>query len=221
MFYKIIKNDLLIAYRMRSQTMQPILFYILIFIMFPLALQSDTQLLTQIAAGIIWVASLLTVLLFLENLFHRDFEEGELDYLVLQPKSFLMIIYAKLCGYILLNLLPILVVMPLMALALHLTLHTFFLVLSSLLLGMPTLILIGAIATALILGLPRGGLLLPLLLLPLYVPVLIFGASATSNAIMSWPVSTQLIMLSAFLILALTLAPIAIAAALRLSINNS
>lgn len=221
MFYKIIKNDLLIAYRMRSQTMQPILFYILIFIMFPLALQSDTQLLTQIAAGIIWIASLLTVLLFLENLFHRDFEEGELDYLMLQPYSFLMIIYAKLSGYILLNLLPILVVMPFMALALHLTFHTFFLILSSLVLGMPSLIMIGAIAAALILGLPRGGLLLPLLLLPLYVPVLIFGASATTNAILMLPVNTQFIMLTAFLILALTLAPIAIAGALRMSVNNT
>lgn len=221
MFFKIIKRDLLIAYRQRTQTLQPLVFYMLIGLLFPLAFQANLIILKNVAVGIIWVANLLTILLFLDNLYRSDFDEGSLEQLLLNPYPFALSIYAKIIANLIIVIVPLVFLTPFLGLILHIPMHGLLLLIISLLLGTPSLILIGAIASALTLSLPRAGLLLPLILLPLYVPVLIFGASAGFNAVWMLPVSNQLILLTAFLILTLVLAPIAIAAALKLSLNNA
>jgi len=214
-----LKRDLLIAFRLRSEMIQPVLFYILIVAMFPLGAGSDHAILEKIAAGIIWVTALLASMLSLDSLFRSDYEDGSLEQMTLSDHPLSLIISAKVFSHWLTTALPLIAVTPLLSVLLFLPENALGTLMLTLLLGTPVLSLIGAIGVALTVGLRRGGVILSLLILPLYVPVLIFSTLAIQNAAENFSASAQLSMLAAILILAITIAPFAIAAALKISLS--
>jgi len=180
---------------------------------------SDPETLATMAAGVLWIAALLATLLSLDNLFRSDFDDGSLELIMLSPYPSTLLVLAKVVAHWLVTGLPLLLVTPLLAVLMAVpddARPTLWLTLA---LGTPVLSLVGAIGVALTVGLRRGGALLSLLVLPLYVPVLIFGANAVGASAAGLPVTGQLYMLSALLVLALSLAPVATAAALRISID--
>lgn len=214
----LIHQDLMLAYRRRAQLANPILFFIIVTSLFPLGLSPDSELLRSIAPGIIWIAALLAVLLSLETVFKTDTEDGVLDLLLTSPYPLAVLVLVKVLVHWLVFGLPLLLISPVLAAGLlHVPTHAIPTLLVTLVLGTPVLSLVGAIGAALTVGLAQGGILLTLLILPLYIPVLIFATSAVDAAMAGFPVSGQLAMLGALFLLALTLAPLAIAAALRIS----
>ena len=215
----LVRRDLKIVYRRRSELANPILFYLIVISMFPLGLSPASEQLREIAPGVIWVAALLATLLALEVLFRSDYEDGSLEQMILSPHPVSMLAFAKVGVHWLATGLPLLVVTPLLALLMQLDSNTTKTLLLSLLIGTPTLSLIGAVGVALTVGLQRSSLLLTLVILPLYVPVLIFGANAVQAAASGLSAIGQIYALSAMLALAVVLAPLATAAALRASLS--
>jgi heme exporter protein B len=196
-----------------------LLFFILVVSLFPLGIGPSPQLLATIAPGVIWVAALLATLLSMERLFRSDFEDGALEHLLLSPHSLPLLVLAKVSAHWLVTGLPLLLVSPLLGVLLQLPASAIRALPLTLLLGTPALSLIGAIGVALTVSLRRGGVLLTLLVLPLYVPVLIFGTAAVAAAGAGLPTTGQLALLGALLALALTLAPLATAAGLRIGVD--
>lgn len=218
-FRDMLVRDSLLAYRRGSETLNPLLFFIIVVTLFPLAVTPEIATLALIGPGIVWVAALLATLLSLPSLFHSDFDDGTLEQLLLSPYPLSMLVSAKILAHWLVTGLPLIIIAPLLALFLHLSVPAIGILMLSLLLGTPTLSLMGAIGAGLTVGLRHGGVLLALIILPLYVPILIFGAGAVINAMAGAPVQGQLAMLAAFLMLAITLAPLASAGALRVCVN--
>ncbi len=171
------------------------------------------------SAGVVWVAALLAALLTLDSIFRSDFEDGTLEQLLLSAQPLSVMVLAKVVAHWLVTGLPLLLVAPLLAMLLGMKSEAMGTLMLSLLLGTPVLSLIGAIGVALTVGLRRAGVILSLLVLPLYVPVLIFGAAAVDAAASGLPVAGQLYILAAFLAMALSLAPVAAASALRISLS--
>ncbi len=218
-FLSLLKRDLLLAVRNRGEMVNPLLFYFIVAMLFPLGVTSDPKTLATMAAGVLWIAALLATLLSLDNLFRSDFDDGSLELIMLSPYPSVVLVLAKVLAHWLVTGLPLLIATPLLAVLMAVpdaARGTLWLTLA---LGTPVLSLVGAIGVALTVGLRRGGALLSLLVLPLYVPVLIFGANAVGASAAGLPVTGQLYMLGAFLVLALSLAPLATAAALRISID--
>lgn len=215
----LLQRDLLLAIRRRSEMINPLLFFVLVTTLVPLGVGADSKLLQSIAPGIIWIAALLAALLSLESIFRSDFEDGTLEQLLLSAHPVSMLVLAKVVAHWLITGLPLLLVAPLLGVLLGLPTEGMGILLLTLLLGTPVLSLIGAIGVALTVGLRRGGVILSLLVLPLYVPVLIFASNAIDTAMGGFPVGGQLAMLGAMLVLALSLAPLATAAALRMSLS--
>lgn len=218
-FAAVVARDLRLAIRRRGELAQPLVFFAAVATLFPLALGPEPALLARIAPGIIWVAALLAVLLPLERMFRPDHEDGTLEQLLLAPHPAPVLALAKAVAHWLATGLPVLVLAPVIALVLQLPAAALPALLASLVLGTPVLVLIGAIGVALTVGLRAGGPLLALLLLPLYVPVLIFAAGAVDRAAAGMSAAGPLYVLAAMLVLALTLAPLAIAASLRISLS--
>lgn len=218
-FAAILARDLRLAIRRRGELAQPLIFFAATATLFPLALGPERELLARIAPGIVWVAALLAVLLPLERLFRPDLEDGTLEQLLLSPHPAPLLVLAKVGAHWLAAAAPVIVLAPLVALFLQLPAPALPVLLASLLLGTPVLALVGAIGAALTVGLRAGTPLLALLLLPLYVPVLIFAAGAVDRAAAGIAVAGPLLFLGGLLVLALTLAPPAIAAALRISLS--
>ncbi|MDZ7828027.1 MAG: heme exporter protein CcmB [Halofilum sp. (in: g-proteobacteria)] len=206
-----------LAMRRRGELAQPLVFFAAVATLFPLAIGPEPAVLARIAPGIVWVAVLLAMLLPLERLFRTDLEDGTLDQLLLSPAPVSLLVLAKVVAHWLVTAAPMIVLAPLVAVFLQLPIDALPVLLATLLLGTPVLALIGAIAAALTAGLRAGGPLLALLLLPLYVPVLIFAAGAVDRAAAGMAVAGPLYFLGGLLLLALTLAPVTIAAALRIS----
>ncbi|WP_127960261.1 heme exporter protein CcmB [Serratia microhaemolytica] len=219
MFFTVLRRELSIACRKGLEIINPLWFFLIVITLFPLGIGADPQLLARIAPGIIWVAALLASLLSLERLLRDDFLDGSLEQLLLLPTPLPLTLLAKVTAHWLLTGLPLLLLSPLVALLLSLDINTWQAVALSLLLGTPTLGLIGAIGVALTVGLRKGGVLLSLLVLPLYIPVLIFATAAIDAAAMGMPIDGYLAILAAMLAGSLTLAPFATAAALRISVN--
>jgi len=216
-FNAVLRRDLVLAIRNRSELALPLLFYLMVVTMVPMAVSPDPATLAELAPGVIWVAALLSTLLSLDRLFRSDFDDGSLDLMLLSPTPMPVLVLAKVLAHWLSTGLPLLLVTPMLGIFLALPLESLPVMLASLALGTPVLSLVGAVGVALTVGLRRGGALLALLVLPLYVPVLIFGANAATAATDGLPVSGQLYMLGAFLVLALSLTPLAAAGALRIS----
>ncbi|MGL5041252.1 MAG: heme exporter protein CcmB [Aeromonas sp.] len=215
----LIHRELLMALRQRSDILNPLWFFLIVITLFPLGIGPEPQLLARIAPGIIWVAALLAAMLSLERLFRDDFNDGALEQMMLMPHPFGLLALAKVVAHWLLTGLPLILISPLLALLLSLDMHTYLAVVATLALGTPVLSLLGAVGVALTVGLRKGGVLLSLLILPLYIPVLIFATSAIDAAGMSLPYGGQLAILAAMLVGALTLTPLAVSAALRVSLN--
>jgi heme exporter protein B len=213
----LLRRDLLLALRNRAEYAMPLLFFVLVITLFPLALGAEPRLLARIAPGIIWVAALLASMLSLESIFRSDFDDGSLEQILLSAHPVAVLVLAKVCAHWLVTGLPLLIVAPLLAVMLGIDAQAQPVLLMTILLGTPVLSLVGAIGVALTVGLRKGGIILSLLVLPLYVPVLIFAASAVDNAAQGFDVSAPIYMLLAFLFLSLSLSPWATAAALRMS----
>ena len=218
-FGAVIKRDLLLAYRHRSELINPIAFFVMVITLFPLALGAEIALLKRIAPAIIWVAALLASLMSIDNLFRSDYDDGSLELMVMTPHSLSILVLAKVTAHWLLSSVPLLLISPLMGIMLHMDADVIGVLLLTLLLGMPVLSLIGGIAVGLTLGLRKGGALLAILVLPLYVPILIFASSAVDAAMSGFPVAGHLSMMCAILFLAITLTPLPTAAALKMSLS--
>ena len=216
-FLGVLRRDLLLAVRGHSELVLPLLFYLLVVTLVPLAVSPDAATLAGLAPGIIWVGALLATLLSLERLFRSDYDDGSLDLLLLSPAPLPVLVLAKVLAHWLTTGLPLLLIAPLLALFLALPERALATLLATLALGTPVLSFIGAVGVGLTVSVRRGGGLLALLVLPLYVPVLIFGANAVSAAADGLPVAGQLYMLGAFLALAASLAPLAASGALRIT----
>lgn len=215
-----VRRDLILMLRRRSEIINPLVFFALVITLFPLGISPDPDLLATIAPGLLWVAALLATLLSLDSLFRADFDDGCLEQLLLAPQPLPAMVLAKVAVHWLLTGLPLALMSPVLGLMLSLPTGSYLMLAVSLALGSASLSLIGAIGTALTVGLSRGGVLLSLLVLPLYIPVLIFGAGAVQAAILGDGGTAHLAILGALLATALMLAPWAIAAALRISING-
>ncbi len=218
-FWTVLQRDLLLAFRHRGELLNPPLFFLMTVSLYPLGISPETEILRTIAPGIIWIAALLAALFSLENLFKADFADGTLEQLALSPHPLPLLIGAKVLAHWLVSGLPMVLLAPLLAVLLSLTPAATTALVATLALGTPLLSLIGAVGTALTVGLRRGGVLLTLLVLPLYIPVLIFATGAVSAAGAGLPIEGQLYFLAALLVLAVTLAPLAIAAAIRIGLS--
>lgn len=215
-FVTLVARDVTLAMRRRSEVFNPLVFFVIVVTLFPLSLGPEVQLLQRVAPGIIWVAAMLAAMLSLENIFHADFEDGALEQLLVSPHPVVVVVLAKITAHWLLSGVPLILLSPLLALLLHMPGEAIPVLMLSLLLGTPVLSLIGAVGVGLTLAQRRAGVLLSLLVLPLYIPPLIFGAAAVDRAAAGLPVQAHLSLLGALLALALTLAPWAAAAAVRI-----
>ncbi len=216
-FYYLLMRDLRLAFRSRHELANPIIFFVLVVSLFPLAVTPTPEALQKMAPGVIWVSALLAVLLSLDRLFKQDYEDGSLDQLMLSPNPLMILVLAKVCAHWLLTGLPLVLIAPLLGMFLAMPSASIPTLIVSLLLGTPVLSLVGAIGVSLTVAVNRGGVLLSLIVLPLYIPILIFGASAVDVAMDGLSVKGQLLFLGAVLALALSLAPLATAAALRIT----
>lgn len=215
----VLKRDLALTWRRRGDALNPLLFAVIVVALFPFALGPEPAVLERIAAGTIFVAVLLAGLLSLDSLFRSDLEDGSLEQLVLSPHPLALLLGCKIAIHWLTTALPLILIAPLLALLLHLPDAVLPVLLAALALATPLLSLIGAICVALTVGMRRSGMLLTLLVLPLIVPVLIFGAGACNAAQSGLPFAAPLLWLGAWLALALVLAPLATATALKISLT--
>lgn len=219
-FYYLLLRDMRLALRSRHELANPLIFFVLVVTLFPLAVMPTSERLQEMAPGVIWVAALLSVLLSLDRLFKQDYEDGSLDQLMLSPNPLVILVLAKVCAHWLLTGLPLVIIAPLLGVFMQLPTESVNVLIWSLLLGTPVLSLIGAIGVSLTVAVNRGGVLLSLIVLPLYIPVLIFGANAIDVASDGMSVRGQLFFLGAVLVLALSLAPLATAVALRITASR-
>jgi len=214
----IIGRELRMASRRPMDALGALLFFVVVGSVFPLAVGPDPALLAAIGPGVVWVAALLAVMISLHRLFLADLEDGTLEQLLLSPRSLMGIVLARIGAHWLVTCLPLLAVAPLLGLQFGLPAQAIGMLLLSLLLGTPVLVCLGALGAALTLGL-RGNVLLALIVLPLCVPVLIFGSGAVTASQQGLPASPHLSLLGALLLAAVFLCPWAVAAALRLAVE--
>jgi heme exporter protein B len=211
----LMRRDLRLALRTPGDSGTVVLFFVLTCVLFPFGIGPEPNILARIAAGVIWVTALLASLLSFDRLFQLDAEDGSLDLVALAPAPLELLVLGKCTAHWMVTGLPLLIVSPLLGLMLNLPASAYPVLLAALALGTPTLSLIGAIGAALTLGARRGGVLLPLLILPLYIPVLIFGVAAVEAAIAELSPRPHLLLLGGLLALSLPLGPVAGAAAIR------
>ena len=215
----VIQRDLTLVMRHRSDVLTTVFFFIIVVTLFPLGVGPDSELLRAMAAGVVWVAALLASMLSLSRLFSDDYMDGTLEQLLLVPQPLALLVLGKVLAHWLISGLPLALMSPLLGLQFGLEGEALTMLVLTLLLGTPVLSLVGAIGAALTLGLRGGGVLVSLLVLPLYIPVLIFGAGAVDASVSGLGAEGHLSLMGAILILALLLAPWASAAALRISIE--
>ena len=216
-FAAVVRRDLILAVRHRAEALNPLLFFLIVVSLVPLGASPRRELLELVAPGMLWIGALLAALLSLERMFRTDFEDGSLELMLISPHPLPLIVLAKIVAHWLVTGLPLLAATPLIALLLGLPGRSLAVLLATLALGTPALSAVGAIGVALTVGLRRGGMLLSLLVLPLYVPVLVFAAGAVAAAAGGLPALGQLYVLGALAALSLSLSPFAAAAALRIS----
>ncbi len=216
-FYTIVSRDLLLALRRRSDIFSTLFFFVIVVSLFPLGIGPEMATLRLIAPGVFWVAALLASMLALERLFAADFDDGTLEQMLLTPQPLFLLVLGKITAHWLVTGLPLVLMAPLLGLQYDLGIDALQVMLVTLLMGTPALSLIGGIGAALTLGLRGGGVLVSLLVLPLYIPVLIFGAGAVEATASGLGGVGHIYMLGAILVMSLVLAPLASAAALRIS----
>ncbi|SFC22759.1 heme exporter protein CcmB [Pseudoalteromonas denitrificans] len=219
LFISVYKKDVLLAFRQRSEIINPLLFFLIVISLFPLGIGPEPQLLARMAPGIIWVAALLSTMLGLDKIFRDDYQDGSLEQLLVSPYPTSLIVIAKVTAHWSITGLPLVLLSPMFGLLLNLDSNAMQAAIITLLIGTPLLSLIGAIGAGLTVGLQKGGILLSLLVLPLYIPVLIFATSAIDTSAMSLDYTGQLAILGAMLAIALVMAPFAVSSALKVSVS--
>jgi heme exporter protein B len=218
-FFEIIRRDLRLALRQGSDSVMVVTFFVLTVVLFPFGIGPESGILERVSAGVLWVTALLASLLSLDRLFQADYEDGSLELLVLTPIALEVVVTGKVVAHWLTTGLPLLIAAPILAVLLHMNADGFSTLMLTMLIGTPILSLIGGIGAALVLGARRGGVLLSLLILPLYVPVLIFGAGAVGAQMSGAGGIAHLLLLGALLAAAAALVPWGAAQALRIALE--
>ncbi len=218
-FSLLVVRDVRLAMRQGSASTLVVVFFVLSVTLFPLGVGPDTLILSRVASGVIWVAALLASMISLDRLFQADFEDGSLDLIALSSLPLEITVLAKSAAHWLTTGLPLIVASPILAILLAMDSGGYLTLVAAMILGTPTLSLVGGIGAALTVGIRRGGVLLSLLVLPLYIPILIFAVGAVENAVEGLGARPQLLVLAALFLGAAVLAPIASAAALRLNLE--
>lgn len=215
----VLRREVSLGMRQKSEVLTPLMFFAVVASLFPLGVGADPALLLRMAPGVLWVSALLAAMLSLQRMFATDYADGALEHLLLSPTPLGLLVLTKALAHFLLSGLPLVLMAPLLGLQFGLDARALGILMLSLLLGTPTLSLIGSIGAALTLGVRGAGVLLSLLILPLYIPVLIFGAGAVEADAAGLGISAHLSLLGAMLVLALFFTPLATATALRISIE--
>lgn len=219
MFLRLVRRELVLALRGGIGPLMAVVFFVIAVTLFPLGIGPELTLLSRIAPGAVWVAALLAALLSLDRLFVADHEDGSLEQLMLGALPLELVVLAKTLSHWLTTGLPLAAAAPVLAILLNMSADGLVILIVSLLLGTPILSLIGGVGAALTVGLKRGGALIALLVLPLYVPVLIFGVGAVEGAVLDVGVRANLSILAGGLVAALALGPLAAATALRMTVE--
>lgn len=219
MFMWIIKRDLLLAVRRQSDVLITLFFFIIVVSLFPLSVGPEMNLLRTMAPGVVWVAALLASMLSLGRMFSNDYLDGTLEQMLLSPQSLSILVLGKAFAHWLVSGVPLVLMAPVLGIQYDLPVDALFVLTGALLLGTPVLSLIGAIGAALTLGLRGGGVLVSLLVLPLYIPILIFGAGAVEANMAGIAFDAHLSLIGAFLLASLVFAPWAAASSLRVSLE--
>jgi len=219
MFRSVVARDLILAWRRRSDVFSTLFFFVIVVSLFPLGIGPETQLLRSIAPGVVWVAALLASMLSLGRMFANDEHDGTLEQLLLTPQPLYLVVLGKALAQWLVSEVPLILVAPLLGMQFSLPSDTLLVLVVTLLIGTPVLSLVGSIGAALTLGLRGANVLIALLILPLYVPVLIFGAGAVDASINGGEVAANIYLLAALLVVSLVFAPWATSAALRISME--
>ncbi|MBT0585076.1 heme exporter protein CcmB [Alteromonas oceanisediminis] len=215
----LLKREMTLAFRQKSELIQPLVFFVLVITLFPLGVGPSPDILQRIGPGVIWVAAILSSLLGMERLFRDDFQHGWLEQLALSDASMTGLLMLKVLSHWLVSFVPLVIISPLLALLLNLTEPMYWALMATLALGTPLVSLVGAIAVGLTVGLNRGGVLLALLLIPLFIPLLIFATSAIESAAMQLPYGPQIAIIAALLLTTLALSPFAINYAVKVSLH--
>ena len=218
LFMRVYRRDVTLAVRSAGQWLNTLLFFVIVVSLFPLGIGPGPQTLATIAPGIVWVSALLSMMLSLDSLFAHDFRDGTLEQFVVSGQPLSVVVIAKVLAHWSTGGLPLVLLSPLLGLVMQLPGSTYGVLMLSLLIGTLALSFIGGIGAALIVSVNQGGVLLSLLVLPLTVPVLIFGSGAVSAVALDLPVSMQLSVLAAILAFSVSLAPLAMASALRVGV---
>ncbi len=218
-FIAIVHRDLLLVMRRKSEVLTALFFFVIVTSLFPLGIGADTVLLRKIAPGVIWVAALLSMLLGLQRMFAADYADGTLEQLVLSPNSFTVLVFGKVVAHWLVCGLPLVLLAPVIGIQFDLDAESLKVLMVALLLGTPVLSLLGSIGAALTLGVRGGSVLMSLLILPLYIPVLIFGAGAVYASSVGLDITGHFSLLGALFILALAFVPWVSANAVKIAIE--
>jgi len=213
-------RESLLAFRNRQSLVNPLVFFSIVIVLFPLGVSPEPSFLKPASIGLIWVTALLAMMLSLDHLFQLDYDDGSLEQLVLSAQPLYLIILVKTLTHWLLTGLPLILISPLFALMLHIDSQHLPTLLLTLLIGTPVISLIGGVGAALTVSLRSGGVLISLLVLPLTIPILIFGSGTVQASIDGLPISGHLAIMLLMLVLSITLAPFATAAALKMSVSN-
>lgn len=217
--WAVLRREMSLAMRQKGEVLTPLVFFVVIASLFPLGIGPESALLLRMAPGVLWVSALLAAMLSLQRLFATDFADGTLEQMALSTTPLGLLVFAKAIAHFLLSVLPLVLVAPVLGLQFGLDEKALGVLVASLLLGGPTLSLIGSIGAALTLGVRGAGVLLSLLILPLYIPALIFGAGAVEADAAGLGAGGHLSLLAALLVLSLFFAPLATTAALKISLE--
>ena len=215
----LIWRDMTLAMRRKAEVLTTLLFFVIVVSLFPLGVGPEVNMLKEIAPGVLWVAALLASMLSLNRLFADDYIDGTLEQLIISSQPLPLLVLSKVLSHWFLTGLPLVLISPVLGMQLGLETESIIVLMLTLLVGTPVLSLIGAVGAGLTLGVRGGGVLLSLLILPLYIPVLIFGSGAVDAARTGLGVDAHFSLLGAFLVASLVLAPIGAAAALRISLD--
>lgn len=218
--YTIIRYEVMLTMRQAFHWLTPLFFFVMVVCLFPLALEPDPALLTKIAPGIIWVAAVLAIVISIDQLFKREMEEGSLDLWLSSPHPLPLLVLCKTISHWITHCLPLIIISPLLGILLHLPLEEEYALIITLLLGTPVFCLLGSIGAALVVGLRSSGLLLPILIMPLYIPVLIIGTGTILLAHSNQSMMGCYAILGAFMLISLAFAPWLSGIALRSGVNQ-
>ncbi len=215
----VVRRDLILAMRRRADVLTTLIFFVMVVSLFPLGVGPETDMLRKMAPGVLWVAALLSSMLSLGRLFSADYLDGTLEQMLLVPQPLSMLVLGKIASHWMVSGLPLVLLTPVLGLQFDMSIAAIGMLMLTLLLGTPILSMVGAIGAALTLGLRGGGVLLSLLVLPLCIPVLIFGTGAVQAVVSGMNVSAHLSLMGALLVLALVFTPWVTAQALRISME--